>query len=58
VEECRRFVRAIVSANLESSQATSFGILEMRLHPNSYHVRFVPAAGGRSFSDSGHAECH
>ncbi len=44
--------------NLESSQATSFGILEMTLQPSSYDFRFVPAAGERPFSDSGHAECH
>ncbi len=36
---------------------TSFGVLEMTLHPKGYDWRFVPTAGG-SFADQGSASCH
>lgn len=34
---------------------SSFGVLELRLHPSSYDWRFVPATGG--FADSGSGAC-
>jgi hypothetical protein len=46
-----------IAANSEVRDNTTFGILELTLHPGSYDWRFVPAAGG-SFTDSGTASCH
>jgi acid phosphatase type 7 len=42
---------------LEVRQNTTFGILELTLHPGSYDWRFVPEAG-RTFTDSGTNSCH
>ena len=36
---------------------TSFGILQLTLHPTGYSWQFMPAAPG-SFTDSGSASCH
>ena len=36
---------------------TSFGVLEMTLHPGGYDWKFVPVAGD-SFTDRGSASCH
>ncbi|HEX8939309.1 MAG TPA: DNRLRE domain-containing protein [Candidatus Limnocylindrales bacterium] len=36
---------------------TSFGVLKLTLHPNSYDWQFLPAPG-YSFTDSGSAACH
>jgi hypothetical protein len=41
---------------LERSDATSFGVLELRLRPTGYDWAFVPAAGG-TFTDAGSSEC-
>ena len=43
--------------NSQARDATSFGVLEMALHPNGYDWRFVPTAGG-TFTDQGSAACH
>jgi acid phosphatase type 7 len=42
---------------VEVRQNTTFGILELTLHPGSYSWRFVPEAG-RTFTDSGTNACH
>jgi acid phosphatase type 7 len=42
---------------VEVRQNTTFGILELTLHPGSYSWRFVPEAG-RTFTDSGTNSCH
>jgi acid phosphatase type 7 len=44
-------------ANSEARNDTTFGVLELTLHPTSYDWRFVPEAGG-TFTDSGTAACH
>lgn len=38
------------------SDYTSFGVLQLTLHPTSYSWQFLPAVG--SFTDSGSATCH
>jgi len=43
--------------NSEVRDTTSFGVLQMTLHPGGYDWRFVPAAGG-TFTDQGSASCH
>ena len=43
--------------NSQVRDATSFGVLEMTLHPDGYDWRFVPAAGG-TFTDQGSGTCH
>jgi len=47
-----------VAANSEVRDSTTFGILELTLHPTSYEWQFVPAAGNGTFTDSGSAPCH
>jgi chitodextrinase len=47
-----------VAANSEVRDSTTFGILELTLHPTSYEWVFVPAAGSGTFTDSGSAACH
>jgi hypothetical protein len=42
--------------NSEVRNASTFGILELTLHPARYDWRFVPVAGG-TFRDSGTAAC-
>jgi hypothetical protein len=42
--------------NSEVRNNTSFGVLELTLHPTSYEWRFVPAAGS-TFTDSGSEAC-
>jgi acid phosphatase type 7 len=42
--------------NSEVRDHTSFGVLELTLHPTSYEWRFVPALGS-SFTDSGSESC-
>jgi hypothetical protein len=43
--------------NSEVRDSTSYGVLSMTLHANSYDFSFVPAAG-YSFTDSGSGTCH
>jgi acid phosphatase type 7 len=35
----------------------TYGVLKLTLHPKGYEWRFVPVEG-RTFSDSGSAQCH
>ena len=44
-------------AGSEVVQNTTFGVLELALHPSSYHWRFVPIAG-RRWTDAGSGQCH
>jgi hypothetical protein len=44
-------------AGSEVVQNTTFGVLEVTLHPTSYDWRFVPIAG-HGWTDSGSAQCH
>jgi hypothetical protein len=46
-----------IAANSEVSDATTFGVLKLTLHPTSYGWTFVPTAGG-TFTDSGTTPCH
>ena len=43
--------------NSQVLQNTTFGVLELSLHPTSYDWRFVPEAG-KTFTDSGSTACH
>jgi hypothetical protein len=45
------------ASNSVAYDDTTFGVLELTLHPRSYHWRFR-AADGRPFSDAGSAVCH
>jgi hypothetical protein len=36
---------------------TTYGVLKLTLHSNSYSWQFVPIAGG-TFTDSGSSNCH
>lgn len=49
---------ANVAANSVVRDTTTFGVLELTLHPGSYDWQFVPAAGSGSFTDSGSGTCH
>jgi hypothetical protein len=42
---------------VEVRQNSTYGILELTLHPDGYSWRFVPEAG-RTFTDSGSQSCH
>jgi hypothetical protein len=46
-----------IMANSEVREASTFGVLKLTLHANSYDWQFVPVAG-RSFTDSGTTNCH
>lgn len=43
--------------NSETYNDDAYGVLKLTLNPDSYDWEFVPVAG-KSFSDSGGAECH
>lgn len=45
------------AANLDASNASTYGVLQMTLHPTSYSWSFVPTKAG-GFTDSGSADCH
>jgi chitodextrinase len=47
---------ASTARNSQIRNSSTFGILQLTLHPTSYDWRFVPAGG--SFSDSGSQACH
>ena len=49
---------ANVAANSVVRDTTTFGVLELTLHPGSYDWQFVPDAGSGSFTDSGSSTCH
>jgi ABC-type transporter MlaC component len=44
------------TANSESRDDDTFGVLKLTLHPTSYEWRFIPVAG-RTFTDSGRGRC-
>ena len=44
-------------ANSVVGSDTTFGVLEMTLHPTGYDFSFDPVLGG-TFTDSGAASCH
>jgi acid phosphatase type 7 len=44
-------------ANSEVRNNTTFGVLKVTLHPDSYDWQFVPIAG-QSFTDTGTTACH
>ncbi len=46
-----------IAANSEVRNASTFGVLEITLHPTSYDWQFVPEAG-QTFTDSGTTACH
>jgi acid phosphatase type 7 len=46
-----------VDANSVVRNDTTFGVLELTLHPGSYDWKFVPS-GGATFRDAGTAACH
>ena len=46
-----------IKANSQVRNNTTFGVLRVTLHPNSYDWKFAPIAG-KSFSDSGSTACH
>jgi acid phosphatase type 7 len=48
---------AAVAPNSELINTTTYGVLELTLHPAGYDWKFVPEAGG-SFTDSGTGACH
>lgn len=45
-------------ANLQASETGTFGVLQLRLQPDSYTWRFVPEPGQGTYTDSGSAACH
>jgi acid phosphatase type 7 len=47
----------IPRANSEVRDSSTYGVLKLTLHPNSYDWQFVPVAGG-SNTDSGTTSCH
>ena len=46
-----------ISANSQVRNNTTFGVLKVTLHPDSYDWQFVPIAG-QSFTDTGTTACH
>ena len=45
-----------IAANSQARNATTFGVLELTLHPTGYTWHFVPAVG--TFKDGGIGTCH
>lgn len=45
-------------ANLQTSETGTFGVLQLRLRPDSYTWRFIPEPGQGTYTDSGSASCH
>jgi chitodextrinase len=48
---------ATVAANSQVRDASTFGILQLTLHPTSYDWKFLPVPG-KTFTDSGTGACH
>jgi uncharacterized repeat protein (TIGR01451 family) len=48
---------AAVKPNSEARDSTTYGVLELTLHPGGYDWGFAPEAGG-TFTDSGSGTCH
>lgn len=47
-----------VEPNSEVRNNTTFGLIELTLHPHGYNWQFVPAPGTGSFTDTGTGTCH
>jgi hypothetical protein len=43
--------------NGEVRDNSTYGILQLTLHPSGYDWQFIPASGG-TFTDSGSGTCH
>ncbi|HZQ88353.1 MAG TPA: hypothetical protein VFA83_26125 [Acidimicrobiales bacterium] len=50
------FFRSQLDAGSEARSSTTFGVLQLTLHPTSYDWKFVPIAG-ETFTDSGTQNC-
>ena len=46
-----------IQPNSQARNSTTYGVLKLTLHANSYDWQFVPVAGG-TYSDSGTTACH
>jgi acid phosphatase type 7 len=46
-----------VQPNSEVRNDDTYGVLELKLYPNSYDWKFIPEKG-KTFSDSGRGTCH
>jgi len=46
-----------IAPNNDVRNASTFGVLMLRLHPNSYDWQFV-AEAGKNFTDGGTGFCH
>lgn len=46
-----------IQPNSEAHNADTFGVLKLKLHPQSYEWEFVPQEG-KTFSDAGTGNCH
>jgi hypothetical protein len=46
-----------IAPNSEVTEANTYGILKLTLHPTSYDWQFVPEPG-KTFTDSGSQACH
>jgi acid phosphatase type 7 len=46
-----------IKANSEVRNSSTYGVLELTLHPKTYDWKFRPEAG-KTFTDSGSASCH
>ena len=44
--------------NGEARDNSTYGILQLTLHPSSYDWQFIRESGGGSFTDSGSGTCH
>jgi acid phosphatase type 7 len=47
----------VVQPNSAVRNADTYGVLKLTLHSRSYDWQFIPQAG-KSFTDSGHGDCH
>jgi chitodextrinase len=47
-----------VAPNSEVRDTTTFGVLQLTLHPTGYDWQFVPDSGSGTFTDSGSGSCH
>lgn len=45
------------ATNIEARNDNTYGVLKLTLHPTSYDWEFIPVAG-KTFTDSGSADCH
>jgi hypothetical protein len=47
----------VVLSTSQVRNASTYGVLKLTLHTNSYDWQFIPVAGS-TFTDSGHTDCH